>query len=251
MKFLTSLFVFLFPTATLRNSRTVHYAFSFLFLFAAIVGMAAVATHDMSTIRIVSSEQSVERGKVFSIDVLVNANTPVNAVTITLRFPHDQVEVLGIDRGESVLTLWTGDPKVENGTVFLEGGTYKKGFIGEHKIATINLRALKSGKATFATGEIKLLAGDGKGTVVPTNTAAGTLSTAIFEPGTNPTSLVATGAVVVVTDLDGDGTVSLRDISSFMASWSGGGAVYDFNSDGKMTFRDFSIILSDFFTKGS
>ncbi len=251
MKALKSLVTFLFPTAILRNSRTVHYAFSFLFLFAALMGMAAVVSHDLSAIKIVASAPSVERGTVFSIDVLVSASTPVNAVTITLQFPPDQVEVLGVDRGESVLTLWTSDPKVENGTVFLEGGTYKKGFIGEHKIATINVRALKAGKATFATGDIKLLAGDGKGTVVKTNTTAGTLSTAIFEPGSDPSALVATGAVVVVTDLDGDGVVSLRDISSFMASWSNGGEVYDFNRDGKMTFRDFSILLSDFFTTGS
>jgi len=253
MKFLRSVIALIFPTAVLRNSATVHYAFSFMFIFATILGMAAVVSTNESTIKIVSSSDVVERGKQFSVDVIVRAITPVNAVDIQVAFPADQIEVLGIDRGESVLTLWTADPKVENGIVYLQGGTYQRGFIGEHKIATINVKALKNGQATFIPKTIKLLAGDGKGTQIPVKTDGGTFKTAIYDPGTTPpqpSTLKATGEVLVVTDIDNDGKVTLRDISSFMASWTGGGAIYDFNNDGQMTFRDFSIILADFFIKG-
>lgn len=252
MKFVKSVITFIFPTSVLRNSKTVHYAFSFMFFFAAILGMAAVVSTNESTIKIISSELSVERGKQFSIDVIVKATTPVNAVDIELSFPKDQVEIIGIDRGESVLTLWTADPKVENGVVYLQGGTYQRGFIGEHKIATINVKALKNGQATFIPRTIRLLAGDGKGTLVAAKADDSTYNTAIYEPGTtppDPVALKATGEIFVVTDVDNDGKVTLRDISAFMASWTGGGVLYDFNNDGLMTFRDFSIILSDFFSR--
>lgn len=254
MKFLKSIITFIFPTAVLRNSKTVQYAFSFMFIFAALAGMAAVVSTSESTIKIVSSSEAVERGKQFSVDVIVKAATPVNAVDIAIAFSADQVEVLGVDRGESVLTLWTADPKVENGVVYLQGGTYQRGFIGEHKIATINVKALKNGQATFMPKTIKLLAGDGKGTQVAAKTEGAAFKTAIYDPGTTPpeaVSLKAAGEVLVVTDVDNDGKVTLRDISSFMGSWTGGGAIYDFNNDGQMTFRDFSIILADFFSKGS
>lgn len=254
MKFLKTILSVIFPTAVLRNSKTVQYAFSFMFIFAAIFGMAAVISTNESTIKVVSSSESIESGKQFSVDVIVNATTPVNAVDIAIAFPVNQVEIVSIDRGESVLTLWTADPKVDNGVVYLAGGTYQRGFVGEHKIATINVKALKSGQATFIPKTVKLLAGDGKGTQVATKIDSGAFNTSIYEPGTTPPlpgTLKATGEVYVVTDVDNDGKVTLRDVSSFMASWSSGGAVYDFNNDGLMTFRDFSILLADFFIKGS
>ena len=74
---------------------------------------------------------------------------PVNAVDISVTFSPDQVEILGIDRGQSVITLWTEDPHVEGNAVIMRGGTYAKGFVGEHKIATLKVRAKASGKAMF------------------------------------------------------------------------------------------------------
>jgi hypothetical protein len=53
--------------------------------------------------------------------------------------------------------------------------------------------------------------------------------------------------VYIVTDIDGDGTVSLSDVARFLSAWRVKDAVYDFNGDGQMTFRDFGIILSDSF----
>lgn len=251
MKFLKQLLVAVFPTSQLHNSRTVRYAFSFsfLFLFATVLGMAAVTTKSGSLVKIVTNQNSVEQGQAFSIDVLVYASQPINAVDLSVTFPPDQVEILGIDKGESVITLWTEDPHVEGSAVIMRGGTYQKGFIGEHKIATIKARAKATGQAKFIAGSVKLLAGDGKGSDVEAETAA-VAETTIVPVGELPAAAFkGTGAVVVVTDIDGDGVISLRDISSFMASWAGNGATYDFNNDGAMTFRDFSILLADYFTR--
>jgi hypothetical protein len=251
MKFLKRFLATVFPTSQLHNSRTVRYAFSFsfLFLFATVLGMAAVTTKSGSSVRIITDQSFVEQGSVFSVDVFVYASQPVNAVDLAISFPADQVDILGIDRGESVLTLWTEDPHVEGSAVVLRGGTYKKGFVGEHKIATINARAKTTGQAKFIAGSVKLLAGDGLGSNVEADTSS-VAETAIVPVGGVPAaSLKANGTVVVVTDVDGDGGVTLRDISSFMASWTGNGSKYDFNNDGAMTFKDFSIILADYFTR--
>ncbi len=249
MKIFQRLLATVFPTAVLHNSRTVRYAFSFLFLFATVLGMAAVATKGTSSVRVVSSTTAVEEGSTFSVDILVYASVPVNAVDLTLSFPADQVEILGIDKGESVITLWTEDPHVEGNTVIMRGGTYKKGFIGEHKIATIKVKAKAAGVAKFLTSNVKLLAGDGKGTDVAADTSTAIASTDIVRPGELPAVTVKGNvAVIVATDVDGDGQITLRDISSFMASWASKDVTYDFNNDGIMSFRDFSIILADYFS---
>lgn len=250
MKLLKKILNIFFPTASLHNSATVKYAFSLAFIIAAIFGMAAVGTSSSSSIRLVSNKSEVEQGTEFSIDVYVNATTPVNAVDISLAFPINQVEILGIDRGESVITLWTKDPYVQDGVIYMAGGTFQKGFIGEHKIATINIKALTTGEAKIITNQVKLLAGDGKGTVVQADTKDGQLSTEIYQAGTQPpVGVKDDSSVMVVTDIDGDGVVTLKDISIFMANWSSGAQKYDFNNDGQMTFKDFSIILADYFLK--
>lgn len=240
-----------FPTFGLRNSSTVRYAFSFLFVFAAIASLAAVSSSKGSYIKIVPSTDVVEIGTQFSLSVYVYADAPINAVDISMLYPDSQIEVLGIDKGESVITLWTEEPHVKNGAVVLRGGTYKRGFVGEHKIATVNVKARTAGNAQFLAGTVSLLAGDGKGTSIKADTTRAKISTTVVEQGSKTDTLTLEGevGVVVVTDIDGDGAVSLRDISSFMANWNSKNQKYDFNNDGQMTIRDFSILLSDYFTQ--
>lgn len=252
MKLLRSVLGKVFPTLGLKNSPTVRYAFSFLFVFAAIASMAAVSGTKGSYVKVVSSDNAVEVGTNFTLEVYVFADTPINAVDLSVLYPTEQIEVLGIDKGESVLTLWTEEPYVSGGAVILRGGTFKRGFVGEHKIASINVRAKAAGKAQFLAGTVSLLAGDGKGTTVKADTTRAKILTTVFPVGAKPaetTTLEGSVGFVVVTDIDGDGTVTLRDISSFMANWATKNQKFDFNNDGLMTFRDFSIILADYFNK--
>lgn len=240
----------IFPTLSLRNSSTVRYAFSFLFVFAALASLAAVSSTKGSYIKIVPSTTNVEVGMQFTLTVYVYADAPINAIDISVLYPEAGIEVLGIDKGDSVITLWTEEPYVKNGSVFLQGGTYKRGFVGEHKIATINVKAKVAGSAQFVTGDVSLLAGDGKGTAIKADTSRAKITTNVYEAGTKPEgSFAGSASVVVVTDVDGDGMVTLRDISSFMANWASKTQKFDFNNDGAMTFKDFSIILADFFSQ--
>jgi hypothetical protein len=223
--------------------------FSFATL-AFLLGAALITSTEASYIKLKASQTALEAGERFSIDVYAYAHVPVNAVDITLKFEEFGVDVLSVDKGQSVLTIWTQEPIVKDDEVILRGGTYRKGFIGEHKIATIELEAKESGESELAVGNVILLAGDGKGTpVTVAESNDSSLSVYIYDENEDPANIAVSVTVVIKTDIDGDGYVGIRDVSAFMGAWSGAaaGKIYDFNNDGKMSFKDFSIILADAF----
>jgi hypothetical protein len=195
----------------------------------------------------------VEAGDEVQIKVEAVAHAPVNTVDIEVGFPAGTLTPLSVDTGGSVVTLWTNDPKVEGGKVTLQGGVFRKGFIGRHTIATIRAKATKEGAADVLVRNTVFLAGDGKGT--PLSVDAGSNQKAavqISARGTRATpGGVLTGKVdvVAITDIDGDSDVDVSDIQSFMKAWQNGGKMFDFTGDGKMTFKDFAVLLSDSFFK--
>jgi hypothetical protein len=233
-----------------RSNSTVRYMFPALLTFAALFSLASIVSTQSSYIRLESSNTSIEAGERFTLHIYASSHVPVNAVDITLAFDKSSVEVLEVDRGQSVLTIWTEDPIIKSNKVILRGGTFRKGFLGEHEIASIDLRAVSTGLGTFEAKDVMLLAGDGSGTPVKVSKSVdSSLSFFIYDENTDPETIAVNVKVKIVTDINGDGKVTLADISAFMAAWSSKAATYDFNSDGKMTFKDFSIILADFFIK--
>ncbi len=229
---------------------TVRYMFSTILSIAALLGAAAITANDTSYVRLSLSSAIVQEGDSFLLDVYAFAHVPVNAVDITLQFDEQAVKVESVDKGQSVLTIWTEEPRIESNKVILRGGTYRKGFIKEHKIATIKLKANKPGQSVLGATNVTLLAGDGKGTeVAVAETTDTNLNLYVYDQNTSPDSIAISAAVNIYTDIDSDGVVTLKDISIFMSAWVDKKVVYDFNKDNRMNFRDFSIILSDFFFK--
>lgn len=243
-----------------HKSRTVRYAFPLLFLASALLAANAIDTQNESYVYIQSDASSVQENDTFEIRVFAYANEPVNAVDIQLAFPPDQVEVTGIDIGQSVITLWTEEPYIENGsTVVLRGGTFRKGFKGEHLIAVINARAKESGLASFEVTDSTFLAGDGTGAEVTVGSSGREKTKLVIAnadgsysavaPAGQESGLEASVTVRIVPDIDGDGQVTLADISRFITAWRNKTEIYDFSGDGEMTFRDFAIILAKSFMR--
>lgn len=238
----------LYPTYYRSKERkTVHYAFPIIAVTALFTGLASVTTHSGSYITIETTPSTVKEGETFMIDVSVYAHTAINAVDITVEYPSSQMKIDGIDTGTSVLTLWPIEPYAEDGVVYLRGGVVRRGFLGEHTIARIRARATESGLAQVSLGDASLIAGDGLGTEVKVERVSES-QTKIMVNAIDGL-LSGRASVAIVTDIDGDGFVDLSDISAFMGAWLTRGKVYDFNNDGRMTFRDFSILLSDSFFK--
>jgi hypothetical protein len=246
MIYLKRLFHFLFTRYRPVRSRTVRVAFPLGFFALTVAAAAALTATDASYVRLTTNTDVVVAGEPFSITVAAGAHRPVNAVDITLEFPADVIEISGIDTGNSVITLWTEPPAVTGETITLRGGTFRRGFVGENEIATINAVARYTGVATFSAPEVTLLAGDGRGTTVPVAEREGA-SVVIQAESDSEGQLTSRLTMVVTTDVNGDGTVDMSDVLAFIGDWTLGNRRYDFNDDQRMTFTDFGIILSDYF----
>ena len=227
--------------------------FPLLVGFLAFLGASSISSLDSSYIKLTPSQSVVMSGESFYIEVYAYAHVPVNAIDVTLEFDEASLEVLSVDKGQSVLTLWTEEPTVEGNKITLSGGTYRRGFVGEHLVATVKAKAKGSGKAEFKVRDAILLAGDGSGKPVSLarNAEESTKSFVIYNQNDDPTTLQAALDVGISADIDGDGTVTLKDISTFMSAWYSGAAHYDFNNDAKMNFIDFSIILARSFFRSA
>jgi len=234
------------PQAT--SAPTVKYMFPLVLGFVALLGASVISTNS-SYIRLEPSQTAVMAGERFSIDVYASAHVPVNALDIEIAYVPDVVEVLSVDKAQSVLTIWTEEPAIGTNTITLRGGTFRRGFIWEHLVATIKVEAKSTGQTEFMVSDAELLAGDGKGTPVAVagTGAASRTSFYIYDQNEDPAKISASLGLHLNPDIDGDGKVTLRDISSFMAAWHSKQTKYDFNDDGRMNFIDFSIILAKSF----
>lgn len=238
----------LFPRFAGTRFDTIRYAFPVVVIATIFASLASVVSDNSSFVTISSSASSVTRDQEFYITVSVTAHVPVNAVDLTITYPENKLSVLGIDTGTSVITLWTEEPHAENGKMYLRGGTFRKGFVGEHTIARIKVRAREAGEARVFLSDSQLVAGDGKGTTVDTESLQELNEVRIAVSGEDAI-IRGDATLALVTDTDGDGDVDLGDVSVFMAAWFTGNKTFDFNDDGRMTFSDFSILLADSFFK--
>jgi hypothetical protein len=243
-----TLWKLLFPAYTGKQYTTIKYAFPVVVLATLFASLASVISENSSYITIATSETSVTRDQEFFVNVSVTAHVAVNAVDLVLTYPQDTIEVLGIDTGTSVITLWTEQPYFKDGKIYLRGGTFRKGFIGEHTLARVKVRAIEAGNARIFVSKSALVAGDGKGTEIPVEEGDGKNEVKIAVMGEDGV-LQGEATISLITDTDGDGKVDLKDVSTFMAAWFTKAKTYDFDGDGRMTFKDFSILLADSFTR--
>ncbi len=222
------------------------YAFPLVLVTALFAGLASVVSENSSYITIRTEAENVAEGEQFLIDIIATVHIPVNAIDLTIQYPDDKMVIESIDTGTSVITLWTEEPYAKDGNIFLRGGTFRKGFIGEHTIARIKAHATKSGEARILIKESQLVAGDGLGTIVPVH-ESDTYNEVKILVRSSDGIIAGEASISVVSDTDGDGDVDLKDIATFMTAWFTRGSVFDFNGDGRMTFKDFSILLAESF----
>lgn len=231
-----------------RKFSTVHFAFPIVVIATIFAGLATVISDSSSYVTISTPVTSTVRDQEFFITVSVTAHVPINAIDLNITYSEDTLEIISVDTGRSVITLWTETPYARDGKIYLTGGTFRKGFLGEHEVARIKVRAKEAGDARLFVSNSQFIAGDGQGTVVSSAKTGGNNEVKIAIMGD---SGVVTGeaTISIITDTNGDGKVDIRDISVFMTAWFTRGSTYDFNHDGKMTFSDFSILLADSFFK--
>lgn len=142
---------------------------SFVFLGSFVFfGTARAATLSLS-----SASQLYSAGQTFSVNVYVSTpSQAMNAASGTVSFSSSTLQVVSISKVGSVFSLWVQEPSFSNtsGTVSFEGIVLNPGFIGSQgKIMTITFRARGAGQSnlTFSSGSV--LANDGSGSNILTN----------------------------------------------------------------------------------
>ncbi|MCC6290605.1 hypothetical protein IT398_00845 [Candidatus Nomurabacteria bacterium] len=121
-----------------------------------------------ATLRINPSSGNFSVGQNFSASVVVSTpDQTMNAVSGSVAFPTDKLEVTSISKSGSVVGLWVQEPSFSNkdGTVSFEGVVLNPGFIGANgNVLGINFRAKNSGLVSLGFNNPAILANDGQGT---------------------------------------------------------------------------------------
>lgn len=114
------------------------------------------------------SLKSISKGSIFSVGVYVSSvDQSINAVSGTVNFSSDNLEVVSLSKTGSIINFWVQEPSFSNstGNVSFEGIILNPGFKGEGgKILEISLKAKSIGVANLIFSNGAVLANDGQGT---------------------------------------------------------------------------------------
>jgi len=127
-------------------------------------------------------------GDQFFVSIYVaSPDQAINAVSGTISFPADKLEVTELVKTGSILSLWVREPSFSNtaGTVQFEGIVLNPGFQGaQAKVLTIHFRTKSSGTASLNFSSSSVLANDGQGTNVirSVGTSNGTIEVPVTTP---------------------------------------------------------------------
>ncbi len=151
-----------------------------------ITGLKAYA----ATIQTAPSAESYKVGDTFKVDVTVSSpDKAINAVSGILSFPKNKLQFVSISKTSSILSIWAQEPAYynsgENGNISFEGVIPNPGFIGaKGKILTITFKVKSTWKAELSFSSASVLANDGLGTNVLTNSLPGIFTLNSYAPST-------------------------------------------------------------------
>ncbi len=215
-----------------------------------MAGSAASLGHETVVYFIPHASTTPAVGSVSEIDLRINTKTPVNAISATILYPQDRIEVVGISKADSFLDLWTEDTTIKEsaGEVHFSGGTTNKtGLSGMGTIVTLSVRFKKGGTSELSLKDVIVLAADGKGTEVPSQKRTLTYDTPQSE------TVAAGGGSRMNTetlsppsiDFNDDGKVNVVDLSIIAIQILGPyTARFDLDRDGANTLADISIFFT-------
>ena len=168
-----------------------------------------------------------------SIALLVNTlNQSINAVEGKITFPSDKLEIAGISKENSIISLWAQEPVLSSHSIVFSGGLPSPGFTGTAgKIITILFNVKSEGDAVIDIEDAQVLANDGFATNI--------LSKII------PTNITLLKSKTKIADINENGRVDLVDVSILLTNWGvPKDPRADLNEDDKVDTKDLSILLS-------
>jgi len=136
--------------------------FSVLFSVCLVIAPSGVMA---ATLYLIPQSQTVYQGDSFIAEIRLDTeNKEINTVKVDLKFPSNLLEVVDINKGGSILTLWPQEPAVSNGELSFIGGV-PGGFKGDGIIGKIIFQGKEISKPKVNFEETcRVLLNDGKGT---------------------------------------------------------------------------------------
>lgn len=156
---------------------SVVFSFCLLIFIFFILGIKAAKAADLY---LSPSSGSYEVNKAFSVNIYVSTPTQsINAVSGSISFSQDKLEVTSLSKGGSMISLWVKEPSFSNSTgkISFEGIILNPGFTGKAgKMIAVNFKIKSEGKASLNFSSGSILANDGKGTNILTKMSGGSYS---------------------------------------------------------------------------
>ena len=112
-------------------SRFTLFCRSVILVFLLSIGFALPSFAHAATLYFSPASGSHPVGKAISVSVFVSStDQAINAVSGVVSFPKDKLEVTGLSKGGSILSLWVQEPSFSNGagTASFEGIVLNPGF---------------------------------------------------------------------------------------------------------------------------
>lgn len=223
----------------------------------ALTASVALAPHEMegeASLTLSPQELTTLIDNTVKLEVLISANTPVNAFMGEVVFDTSLFTVDKIEYNTALADLWVTEPwysKADN-TIYFAGGTTRTGgFVGKDNLLTIYLSSRSIGETVVGIENARILKHDGLGTdTVLTTGIDSVISTLAADPASIPTETKDTASAVTVIpnppsyDVNNDGKVSLADIATFMLKLGSSDIRFDFNQDGTVSTADLSLLLN-------
>lgn len=115
----------------------------------------------------VAPQNTVGVGKEVVVEVYVDTeNESVNAVEGNILFPNNQIEVVDIRSGNSLINFWVEHPSVVDKGRVAFSGIVSGGVTGKVYLFSVVVKALREGDTSFDFSNIQILKNDGVGSTI-------------------------------------------------------------------------------------
>lgn len=223
----------------------------------ALTASVALAPHEVEGEASLSLSPQTLTAKIdtpIKLEVLISANTPVNAFMGEVVFDTTLFTVDKIEYNTNLADLWVTEPwysKADN-TIYFAGGTTRPGgFLGKDNLLTIYLSSQNTGETVVGIKNARVLKHDGLGTETILTLGIDSLISFLAEDQNSvavETEDIGTEVTITPTlpsfDVNSDGKVSFADVAITMLKLGSTDPRFDFNQDGTVGTADISMLIS-------
>lgn len=149
------------------NKKNKFYIYIALIIFFFLSSISI--SHASNEVFFEKDKVTIKSGDIFTVDLKLSVDKKINVVDGTILFDKDMLKIIGINKDDSLLTLWAKDPIFDNniGELSFVAGV-PNGYLGKDgKVISITFKAKDDGQTLIGFKDIfKVLANDGLGTNV-------------------------------------------------------------------------------------